>query len=287
MSENFEDRDENVTQLGEKTEVIDALKKKKIKCLVFFLIIAYICNILFVLGIFLAVKGCSYKESRSSQTARELQTISDYYGDGYQQTLLHEVPAEMHHNQKYICLPIGLEGSNFLSSDGKKLVDKCIEYILGSQATIELPSLAITEFKIGNYSGMINEGENLITINVLRSDSDAMKAANPEIKLVSPLTFATPDKHAVNADGTVDFSNWHYGVDYTVSDYINKRKYNVVVRLYSPEGIENIEAGTWVNIFDIYGRKVTTTNEDLRTIDLPSGMYIVVTSDGQTVKIMR
>ena len=150
-----------------------------------------------------------------------------------------------------------------------------------------MPSLAITEFKIGNYAGVINEGENLITLNVLRSDSDAMKTASPQIALASPMTFVTPDKHSVNADGTVDFSNWYYGVRYAVSDYINKRYYDVVVRLYSPEGIDNIKAGTWVNIFDIYGRKVTTTNEDLRTIDLPSGMYIVVTDDGQTIKIMR
>ena len=85
----------------------------------------------------------------------------------------------------------------------------------------------------------------------------------------------------------MDFTNWHYGVRYMVSDYINKRYYDVIVRLYDPEGIENIEAGTWVNIFDIFGRKVTATNEDLRTIDLPSGMYIVVTEDGQTMKIMR
>ena len=211
--------------------------------------------------------------------------IEDYYGDGYDQTLLHEVPAEMHHNQKYICLPIGKESSNYLSADGKKLVDECIKYILGNQATIELPALAITEFKLGSYR--VEYKDNLIEIHVPANDSDAMKSAEPQITLASPLTFASPDKHYVNADGSVDFSNWHYGVRYTVSDYINKRYYDVVVRLYSPEGIDHIEAGTWVNIFDIYGRKVTTTNEDLRTIDLPSGMYIVVTNDGQTIKIMR
>ncbi len=48
-----------------------------------------------------------------------------------------------------------------------------------------------------------------------------------------------------------------------------------------------MEAGTWMNIFDIYGRKVATTNEDLRTIDLPHGMYVIVTEDGKTLKIMR
>ena len=208
--------------------------------------------------------------------------INNYYSDGPERTFLHEVPAEMHKGQKYICLPIGAEGSNHLTADGKKLVNEAIKYILGTQPTITLPSLAIMEFKIGSYKGKIDDGENLITIDVLEKDSNAMKTAQPQIQLASPLTFVTP-----NSGETVDFSNWHFGVDFIVSDYINKRKYNVIVRLYNPQGIENIEAGTWVNIYDIYGRKVATTNEDLRTMELPHGMYIIVTDDGQTIKIMK
>ena len=208
--------------------------------------------------------------------------INDYYSDGPERTFLHEVPAEMHKGMKYICLPIGAEGSNHLTADGKKLVNEAIKYILSSQPTITLPSLAITDFKIGSYKGKIDDAENLITIDVLEKDSNAMKTAQPQIQLASPLTFVTP-----NSGETVDFSNWHFGVDFIVSDYINKRKYNVIVRLYNPQGIENIEAGTWVNIYDIYGRKVATTNEDLRTMELPHGMYIIVTDDGQTIKIMK
>ena len=214
----------------------------------------------------------------------------DYYGDGPEQTILHEVPASMNLGQKYICLPIGAEGSNRLTNDGKKLIDQCIKYILSNEATtITVPQIAITKFKIGSYeANNIDDGNHLIEINVEVQDSDAMKAATPEITLASPLTFYTADKQYVNADGTVDFSNWHYGVRYVVSDYINSWYYDVVINLYDPhEGIENIEVGTWVNIYDIYGRKVATTNEDLRTMALPQGMYIVVTEDGQTIKIMK
>ncbi len=214
----------------------------------------------------------------------------DYYGDGPEQTILHEVPASMNLGQKYICLPIGAEGSNRLTNDGKKLIDQCIKYILSNEATtITVPQIAITKFKIGSYEAKnIDDGNHLIEINVEVQDSDAMKAATPEITLASPLTFYTADKQYVNADGTVDFSNWHYGVRYVVSDYINSWYYDVVINLYDPhEGIENIEVGTWVNIYDIYGRKVATTNEDLRTMALPQGMYIVVTEDGQTIKIMK
>ena len=216
--------------------------------------------------------------------------INDYYGDGPEQTILHEVPASMHRNQKYICLPIGAEGSNHLSSDGKKLIKEVINYILSDKQTIDQLSLAIDEFKIGSYETDYSKAysEGLIEIKVPVNDSDLVKAADPQITLVSPMAFITPDKHCVNADGTIDFSDWHYGVDFIVSDYINEHKYNVVVRLYDPtEGIETIEVGTWVNIYDMYGRKVATTNEDLRTMTLPHGMYIVVTEDGQTIKIMK
>ncbi len=147
--------------------------------------------------------------------------IDHYYSDGPEETFIHEIPAKMHNNQKYICLPIGTESSNYLTSEGKSLLNKTIDYLIGTQASVELPKLAITEFKIGRYTGNIDEENNIITIPIQAQDSDAMKAAFPEITLFSPFTHATPDKMA--ADGSVDFSNWHFGVQYTVSDYINKR----------------------------------------------------------------
>ena len=76
---------------------------------------------------------------------------------------------------------------------------------------------------------------------------------------------------------------------YIVTDYINKNVYNFILELYTPEqGIEEVyEVGQWVNIYDIYGRKVTTTNEDIYTMELPRGMYIIVTESGKTMKIMK
>ena len=217
-------------------------------------------------------------------TART-RSIDDYYADGPEETFLHEVPSDMHGGRKYICLPIGLEGSNYLSSQGKKLIDETIKYLLGAQASITLPDLAITDFRIGNYVGRINDSENLILIPVLQSDSDLMKTAVPQITLASPLTHVTPA--VSNEDGSVDFSNWHYGVRYTVSDYINTRSYDVLVQLYDPQGIDAIYTpGEWVNIYDMQGRKLTTTNEDIRQMALPTGVYIVVTENG-TFKLTR
>ncbi len=206
--------------------------------------------------------------------------IDDYYGDGPERTIMHEV--ERLNGKKYICFPIGMEGSNHLTADGKRLLNQTITYLLSNDATIKAPSLAITQFRIGSYDGVIDDENSVITLNVKEEDSELMKAAEPVITLASPMTFVTP-----NSGEAVNFIEAPYGIRYTVSDYVTKRNYNVIVRLYNPQGIDNIEVGTWLNIFDVYGRKVATTNQDIRTMDLPHGMYIVVTESGQTIKIMR
>ena len=226
----------------------------------------------------------NYQGTLCLATART-RDIENYDADGPEETFLHEVPAEIHRNHKYLCLPISMDASNHLHNDGKKLIDECVKYILSSSASIKLPDLAITEFKIGSYTGRIDDNENRIVIEVPAEDSTAMHAVTPEITLASPLTHVTPKW--INADGTIDFSNWSFGVPHTVSDYINVRTYDVIVRLTYPQGIEAVEANEWINIFDVYGRKVATTNEDYRTMDLPKGMYIIVTESGQTIKIMR
>ncbi len=206
--------------------------------------------------------------------------IDDYYGDGPERTIMHEV--ERSNGKKYICFPIGMEGSNHLTADGKRLLNQTITYLLSNDATIKAPSLAITQFRVGSYDGVIDDENSVITLNVKEEDSELMKAAKPVITLASPMTFVTP-----NSGEAVNFIEAPYGIRYTVSDYVTKRNYNVIVRLYNPQGIDNIEVGTWLNIFDVYGRKVATTNQDIRTMDLPHGMYIVVTESGQTIKIMR
>ena len=77
-------------------------------------------------------------------------------------------------------------------------------------------------------------------------------------------------------------------VVYEVTNYIKRQAYDVYVRIIGTQGIEGVySVGEWVNIYDIFGRKVTTTNEDVYQMELPRGVYIVVTSEGQTLKIMR
>ena len=112
-----------------------------------------------------------------------------------------------------------------------------------------------------------------------------LTAVVPNITLADPaFTFVTP------ASGeTINFLYSSFmPVKFVISDYISTRTYNVTVRTYNPQGIEQVyEVGQWVNIFDIYGRMITTTNEDIYSMDLPHGMYLVVTENGQTIKLLR
>ncbi len=212
--------------------------------------------------------------------------INNYTGDGIQETFLHEVPAEMRGGKKYICLPIALQSSKNLSANGKKLISSVINYLLSSKATIDLPELKITSFKINGVAGTIDQVNNTINVSFDITKNPTLDLTNiiPEVTVASQLTHAVP-----NNGEAVDFSKSSFApVVYIVTDYINRRAYDVTVSTYNPEGIEDIySVGEWVNIYDIYGRKVTTTNEDIYQMALPRGVYIVVLENGETFKIMR
>lgn len=212
--------------------------------------------------------------------------INNYTGDGVQETFLHEVPAEMRGGKKYICLPIALQSSKNLSANGKKLISSVINYLLSSKATIDLPELKITSFKINGVAGTIDQVNNTINVSFDITKNPTLDLTNiiPEVTVASQLTHAVP-----NNGEAVDFSKSSFApVVYIVTDYINRRAYDVTVSTYNPEGIEDIySVGEWVNIYDIYGRKVTTTNEDIYQMALPRGVYIVVLENGETFKIMR
>ena len=213
--------------------------------------------------------------------------IEDYFADGEPATFLHEIPASMRGGYKYICMPIGISSSKKLTSDGKKLLEAVISYLLSDEQTVLPPTLQITDFRIGDLVGDIDEATNTITININRSEYPEIDLSSvvPTVTLADPNnTFLVPDE---NEPVDLEWTKW-IPVYYTVTDHVGQRTYTIVVNIYSPEGIEEVySAGEWVNIFDIYGRKVATTNEDIYSMPLPHGMYIVVTENGQTLKIMR
>lgn len=213
----------------------------------------------------------------------------DYYKDDekHPYTFLHDVPAGMRGGKKYICLPIAMSSSKNLTTAGKDLVKAVVNYLLNDEQSLTVPNLQITSFIIDGITGNIDQSKNRITFEIdLKEHFDVDKyAIKPTITLADgTYTHVTPASGEV-----VDFSeSWSFPVAYEVSDYINRRVYEVAIRFFTSEGIEDVYAvGDWVNIYDIFGRKVSTTNEDIYHMVLPRGVYVIVTETGQTFKIMR
>lgn len=208
----------------------------------------------------------------------------EYTADGKEETFLHEVPASLRGGKKYICFPLSIQSSKRLTGEGKKLIDACVDYLLNTTATIGLPKLEIRSFTIdGNAATIYQEKD---SISLVMPEGTALDSLTPSIKLSDATTHVLCKQ--ADENGSVDFSNSNLvPIVYTVSDYINVRHYVVCVTAVQPMGIEEVyQAGEWVNIYDIQGRKVATTNENIYTMDLPRGVYIVQTTRG-TIKIMR
>ena len=153
----------------------------------------------------------------------------------------------------------------------------------GTASPVQIPSTQIMQFTVAGINADIDHAGHSIVLKMTVEDyvaNDSLRAAKPQITLADPAnTHVTPD-----SEEEVDLRFTAVGLTkrYTVSDYINQWTYNFSIKLYTPQGIEEAyESGMWVNIYDIYGRKVATTNEDVYT------MYIVVTENGSTLKIMR
>jgi len=215
------------------------------------------------------------------------RSIQDYYKDGELQTFLHEVPASMRNGKKYLCLPIAYSSCQYLNKDGKDLLKAAIDYLTSNDATVALPELEITRFAIGDIAGEINQMDNTILVEINEKEHPDLEltALKPAITLKDPtLTHVSPA-----SDEEENFASSIYvPIEYVVSDYINRRVYEVTVRKYSPQGIDEAYTdGEWVNVYDIYGRLLTTTNENIYTMDLPRGMYLIITSGGQTIKLMK
>lgn len=214
------------------------------------------------------------------------RNIEDYEADGEMQTIIHEIPAGMRGGTKYIGFPMSKHSTEHLTSDGKKTLDAIVSYLLSPEPTVFVPTVQITGFSLNGIAGKIDQTNNTIHVSINRNEYPDIDLVNaqPVVTLADAQTTVTP------ASGeTVDLSTSNIlPVKYVVTDFINRRVYNVSVTFYSPEGIEEVyTAGDWINIYDIFGRKIATTNEDVYTMSLPRGVYIIVNENGNTFKITR
>ncbi len=218
-------------------------------------------------------------------------TLNGYYEEGEWVAAIHEILPSARGGKKYICLPLARNVT--LTTTGERLIKGIVDYLVSpTPTTITAPDLLITGFSVkddknNEYAAAIDQAEHTITLKLTPEEYqalDSLKEAKPII--------THPDYTSVNpASGEEVKLTYAYlrPQKYIITDFINKNVYDFILELYNPQqGIEEVyEAGQWVNIFDIYGRKVATTNEDIYTMELPHGMYIIVTESGETTKIMK
>ena len=217
-------------------------------------------------------------------------SLDGYYEEGEWVAAIHEILPSAR-GEKYICLPLARNVT--LTTTGEKLIKGIVNYLVSATPTsITAPDLLITKFAVTDsknkeYTAAIDHTEHTITLRLTPEEYqalDSLKEAKPVI--------THPNYTSVNpASGEEVKLTYAYlrPQKYIITDFINKNVYNFILELYNPhQGLEETyEAGQWVNIFDVYGRKVTTTNEDIYTMELPHGMYIIVTESGETMKIMK
>ena len=217
-------------------------------------------------------------------------SLDGYYEEGEWVAAIHEILPSAR-GEKYICLPLARNVT--LTTTGEKLIKGIVNYLVSATPTsITAPDLLITKFAVTDsknkeYTAAIDHTEHTITLRLTPEEYqalDSLKEAKPVI--------THPNYTSVNpASGEEVKLTYAYlrPQKYIITDFINKNVYNFILELYNPHQDleETYEAGQWVNIFDIYGRKVTTTNEDIYTMELPHGMYIIVTESGETMKIMK
>jgi hypothetical protein len=193
---------------------------------------------------------------------------------------------------KYLSLPIGLGSTSNLTAEGKKLFDNMIGYLTTStESGVLLPTLRITAFTANDVAGQIDEQQKTITVRM--PNKTDLTAVRVNITLADNHTFVTP------ASGEIyDFSDIHYGVVFTVSDYINQVSYTA--KVLNTTDLESTDAdglslmgdilkntqNVWVRIYAANGQLITTTNSDYSFAGQPRGMYIV-RSENSTLKVLH
>lgn len=218
-------------------------------------------------------------------------TLNGYYDEGEWVAAIHEILPSARGGKKYICLPLARNVT--LTTTGERLIKGIVDYLVSpTPTTINAPDLLITGFSVkdsknNEYAAAIDQAEHTITLKLTPEEYQALDSLKEAKPIITHPNYTSVDP----ASGEEVKLTYAYlrPQKYIITDFINKNVYDFILELYNPQqGIEEVyEAGQWVNIFDIYGRKVATTNEDIYTMELPHGMYIIVTESGETMKIMK
>lgn len=214
----------------------------------------------------------------------------EYMSEGDPAVAIHEIPLEQR-SGKYILFPIG--GNATLNQTGTRLLQNIVDYLTDADAkSVTLPELRINSFSINGINATIDEDGSLITLN-LPAGTD-VTVLKPEITVADKAVILTP------ANGEVqDFSDNHFGVTYTLSDYINRRSYQVIVSAEGTGLETSAQEGVWFDgntlhnpnsvplyLVDVMGRILTYSNSDIDLTPYARGIYLVAGSNF-TLKILK
>lgn len=237
-----------------------------------------------------------YKQNTLCLATAYTRSRDNYNENGERQTVLHEIPAADRNGKKYICFPLAKEAGENLTPDGKKLLDAIVDYLMNGtavEAAPYIPEIKLNSLTIANKTASINHDNGTATITLKEEEYialDSLRAVEPQYT-VSDQTLTHVNINAQpSEDGKYDFRFTNIlPVTFVVTDYINRKAYNFSLIIQkTQQGLDEVyNVGEWVNIFDIHGRKVATTNENIYQMDLPRGIYIIVTENGNTIKLSR
>jgi len=145
--------------------------------------------------------------------------------------------------------------------------------------------LEITSFTLEGMAATIDQNNNEIRMELRLPDGADPMALLPVVSVKdTKKTWWESQRSKTTYDDngnvvSIDMRDKYNGVEFYVREYINVRTYKAYINILT--GLDEVYTeGEWVNIYDMMGRKVATTNENIYTMELPRGMYIIQTAKG-------
>ena len=229
-------------------------------------------------------------------TAKNVQPVTSVTVGGYQIAkvaggiAIHDLPASIRlgagKTSKYLMISLLSGKYNDLTTDGLKLLDNAVQYLLkGTQ--FAAPSLEIASFKVDTANATINHNPATISL-VLPAGAD-LSALQPGIVLSGTGTTVSPASAAVTSFTDSALTP----VVYTVTDGINSKAYAVSIStlpsalsqlsmkgIYFDGQVVHNENQTLMKVYNATGILVATSTQNINTTQFVKGIYIVKCNSG-------
>ncbi len=217
-------------------------------------------------------------------TAKNIQPTTSTIG-GYQIAkvqggiAIHDIPASVRltsGSSKYLMISLLSGKYNDLTSDGLKLLDNAMNYLLtGTQFT----PLEISSFTVNGVAATIDNVANTITLQTTDVNLDHVTPV---------ITLAAVSGTTVDPASGVEVNFYGQSHNYTVSDGVNTKIYAVTISgtwtglsstsipgvSFNGQTIQN-NANIQLQVFDTLGRLVESSNKNITMNSYKKGVYIV------------